>query len=341
MKFKPKIQDIIQDYNMDPVLLIPKNGGLKGVVSTTLKDMGVDYLNFDRIDRDRYKVENLEVYLYRGEDIPKLVEELYFEKKVKAIGFTGDDLYDEYMLRNPKSVVQIIETIDWIDGEALFQRPALCIMKRIGEKIEKEDTEKWNIAVNRKYELTSRKAIEEVRQIMAYADVCDGPIPPGFEELLGFWPDIRVYNGNTETTVAQGINDLCLEVVYTGDSVKRNKLEILGKPLRLSDFVLIGVNDSSPLIFQREYETIRDRVVNPKEDSYTSKLAANPNNAMKKIGEEFAEFMFALSTYKTEKDKQRLVEEFQDLLYTLQLNTAIKGIEFKDITREIYMRFKR
>jgi phosphoribosyl-ATP pyrophosphohydrolase len=344
MRFRPKIQDIIQEYQMDPVLLIPKNGGLRGIVSRTLGEMGVGYLSYEKVDRDRYKSGNLEVYLYRGEDIPEIIEDLYFGKRIKAIGFTGDDLYDEYRLRNPGTIVQVLETIDWIDEEARFLRPALCLMKRKGDglKQRKGCKEKWNVAVNRKYEQTSRIAIEEIRWALGYADVRDWPAPPaGLDDLLGFWPEIRAYSGNTETTVAQGINDLCVEVVYTGNSAERNGLEILGKPIRLSDFVLAGVNESSPLIFQREYDTIRDRLANPREGSYTCELAADENKAMKKMGEEFAEFMAELSRCRTEEDKQRVIEEFQDLLFALQLNMAMKDIDFRGITREMYKRFKQ
>ena len=130
-----------------------------------------------------------------------------------------------------------------------------------------------------------------------------------------------------------------MEVVYSGSSVKNNNLEILGKPIRLSDFVVIGVNESSPLIMQREYNIIKDRVDNPRKNSYTSELASDDNKSIKKAGEEYTELIRELS--KEKYDKKRITSEFADLLYVLQVNLAKKDIEFKEITKEIYQRMKR
>ena len=133
---------------------------------------------------------------------------------------------------------------------------------------------------------------------------------------------------------------MCIEVVYGGGTIQRNGLEMMGF-VRFSDFAVIGVDEKSPLVFQREYTMIQDRLRNPAEGSYTAKLASDPNNAFKKMGEEFAEFLGALKGCKTEEDRQNVVGEFQDLMYTLQLNMAMRGVEFRDITRGMYRRLKR
>jgi phosphoribosyl-ATP pyrophosphohydrolase len=252
------------------------------------------------------------VQIYRAEDIPQVLEELYFEKKVKAIGFTGDDLYDEYVIKNPNTLVSILETIDWDDKKAAYRRPSLRWISR-KEEIPKG---KVKIAVNKKYEQTSRIAIEEKK------------------EELGIDPEIRVYSGNTEQTVIDGFNDFCIEIVYSGETAKKNNLAVRDK-IRFSDFVLIGVNESNPLIFQREYSVISDRVADPREGSYTSNLAADENKAIKKIGEEFAEFMVSLNK------EENIPGEFLDLLYTLEVNMAMKGIKLRDITKMMYRRFRK
>ena len=318
MRFRPKIGDIMQDYGMDPVLLIPKNGGLKSTVAKTLMDMGVDYLNFERVDSDNYTDGNLKVQIYRGEDIPQVIEDLYFEQRVKAIGFTGDDLFDEYRLRNPGTIVQLLETIDWDDEEAMFRRPTLRWLARKGEA----PKGKIRLAVNRKYEITSRIAAEERK------------------EEFGIEPEIMVYSGNTEQTVADGINDMCIEIVYGGGTIERNRLEIKGM-VRFSDFAVIGVNEASPLIFQRDYQMIDDRVRNTMENSYISLLALDPNKAFKKMGEEFAEYLGALKVCETSRGRQRVIEEYADLICFMSLNMAMAEIEFGGITREMYRRLKR
>jgi phosphoribosyl-ATP pyrophosphohydrolase len=321
MRFKPKMKDVIAEFGMDPVILVPKNGGLKDIVVKTLKAMGVDYLSFDKIDRDNYTDGELTVSIYRGEDIPGVVEDLYFTKGVKAIGLTGDDLYDEYLLRTPLSLVSVLETVEWDDETATFRRPALCWMTREGET----PTGKTRIAVNRKYEQTSRRAIDEIK------------------DDLGIEPVITVYSGNTEQTVADSINDLVVEIVYTGTSVTRNKLDLKDK-IRCSDFDLIGVNESDPVIFLREYQQMTNRVQNPKPDSYTSELASDQNRTIKKIGEETAEFIAALMEYQATKDpakRQALIGEFCDKFYTAMIAMAANGIGFKEMTAKIYRRFKR
>lgn len=326
MKFKPKLRSIAEEYGMDLVILIPKNGGLKDTVSTTLNEMGVDYLAADKIDRDNFNDGVFKISLWRGEDIPKIIEDLYFEKGIKAIGFTGDDLFDEYKLNNPMTPVEVIETTEWIDESAKYMRPALCLLAPKGSQLKG----KVKIAVNAKYEQTSRLALDEIK------------------ESLGIEPEIFVYNGNTELTVAQGITDAAVEIVYTGNSIERNGLEIIGKPIRCSDFVLIGINEKSPRGLWREFQIVGNRLKNPKEGSYTNKLASSNNGSIKKLGEEFSEFIQELVKYDSlqtisEKDenRKRIVEEFSDMLYVQIANAVMRGVNFDDIMKEKYRRMKR
>jgi phosphoribosyl-ATP pyrophosphohydrolase len=332
MRFRPKMIEIVNDCNMDPFVIIPKNGGLKDIVSTTLKDMGLDLETMEPLPGNQLTDGTFTVLQYnRGEDVPRLVEDYYFDRKIKAIGFTGDDLFDEYMIKTPFSTLNLLETVEWIDplreenGKlkgAKYTRPALCILTR-QEKTPKGDIK---VAVNRKYEQTSRLALEELKQQM------------------NINPEIRVYNGNLEATLASKLNDMAIEIVYSGTSVIENNLQIVGKPLRCSDFSVIGVNESSPRIFSLEYNVIQDRLKNPKQGSYTNKLASDPNKAAKKLGEEFAEYMQAVVTYRlnpTEKNRSNVIEEYKQLQYVMSVNSAMLGITFSDIAGRGYKDMRR
>jgi len=233
MKFKPKLTEIIKEYGMSPIVIIPKNRGLvNDFVKSKIRELGVE-IDFEDTDKQEYKVENITIYRYRGEDIPKIIEDFYFNKGIKILGITGDDLLDEYQLRNPNYIVENLETVDWYDEKAKFGRPALCLL--IKKDIEKLQG-KVNIAVNSKYEFTARSYLEEIN---------DG----------SFEPSIHVYNGDSEKTVAQGLNDACIEIVYSGKSLEENRLKI-AKTIRLSDLDVVGIDEKSPL-FERNYK-LRD-----------------------------------------------------------------------------------
>jgi len=317
MRFKPKIMDIIKDYCMDPLLLVPKNGGLKRILAETVGKLGVEFR-----DDIRYKSGGVEVLKYRGEDIAKITEE-YYASGVKAIGLTGDDLFDEYIIRHPRSVVRILETFEWDDERAIYRRPALCVLVK-----DENISGKVNVAVNRKYEATSRQFLDEVR------------------EDWGMDPVVRVYSGNLEYTVNSGINDMCIEIVYSGNAVKENNLKIRDK-VRCSDFVMIGAKDPSSSALEKEYGIVQSRIedkdMDP-ESSCTKRLAQSANNAQKKIGEEAVELAVACRDYFNSpvcERRSRVIEEYCDLLYVMNVNAALAGVSFEEIEKEMYRRMKK
>lgn len=288
--------------------MIAKNSSIKNKI---------DFSRCLQVDKETYFDGKLTYLLARDEDIPSMVEEYYIKKGEKLIGITGDDLFDEYLLKTKNSLVSLIETIDWYDKFAKFRRPALCLMKRKDTPLEEIVT----IGINKKYEATSRKAIEE----------------------LGITPNFTVYSGGVEKTVKEGLNDACVEICYTGKSVEENSLEIV-KVIRFSDVVMLGVDESSPKCFEMDYKRIQARITNSKTDSYTSLLAKDTNKSMKKCGEEYVEFVRELSLYEnaTDKIKSRdaIALEFGQLFYTMSLNAARCGVNFEDITRTIYKAIK-
>jgi len=85
--------------------------------------------------------------------------------------------------------------------------------------------------------------------------------------------------------------------------------------------------------FQELYDVIYDRLTNPKEGSYTSKILADENEIKEKIMEECKEVL-------EYKDKNNLVWEISDLLYFVFVLMAKKNIDIKDIENELWRRRK-
>tara|TARA_Y100000310_G_scaffold343460_1_gene451187 strand:- start:5792 stop:7015 length:1224 start_codon:yes stop_codon:yes gene_type:complete len=81
------------------------------------------------------------------------------------------------------------------------------------------------------------------------------------------------------------------------------------------------------------FEVIKSRVDSPKVDSFTSKLAEDEKNIMKKIKEESDEVI-------NYKDKQNLIWEIADLQYFLFVLMAKKSITPQDIKNELWRRRK-
>jgi len=82
-------------------------------------------------------------------------------------------------------------------------------------------------------------------------------------------------------------------------------------------------------------EVIKERMRNPREGSYTSKvLKAGMKEAAKKLSEEAAEVSVAALA----EDKERTVYEAADLLYHLVLLLQMKGVNMDDVYRELWRR---
>jgi phosphoribosyl-ATP pyrophosphohydrolase/phosphoribosyl-AMP cyclohydrolase len=82
---------------------------------------------------------------------------------------------------------------------------------------------------------------------------------------------------------------------------------------------------------------IQERMKNPKEKSYTSKvLKAGMKEAAKKLSEEAAEVSIAALA----EDKERTVYEAADLLYHLVLLLQMKGVNMEGVYRELWKRRK-
>jgi phosphoribosyl-ATP pyrophosphohydrolase len=81
---------------------------------------------------------------------------------------------------------------------------------------------------------------------------------------------------------------------------------------------------------------IADRKVNPKENSYTNKLLANPVKAAQKVGEEATEVVIAALV----QEDGRLVEEMADLVYHSLVLLTTRGLTWDDVLAELEKRHK-
>jgi phosphoribosyl-ATP pyrophosphohydrolase len=283
-------------------LLIPKNGGLS---QDWWQSLGVS-----QIASDRYVDNGIEVERYRGEDIPLLCED-FTQRGIPVAGLTGDDLYDEYRLRNPDTGLRLIDTIDWIaqSREALYARPTLCLIAPEGTK--RESLEGAAAVVNAKYEYQSR----------AYLD--------------GYGiSSIAVRSGGLENMVPS-LYDCAVEIVQSGRTLRytdtradapndeREYPLVVLRAFRQSDMSLITSwpND----VLGQQYQSIADRFREPT-GSTTSKLLSDRNSLVKKLGEETAELVSAYAR----ADRDNVMEESQQVLWLVQCMLATEQVPWKE-----------
>lgn len=208
-------------------LVVPKNSGLKGYAWKVLKEAGLKLEDAEQMRDNKLKLGDLTLILKRGEDIPQLVMDYATTKGEVVLGLTGNDLFDEFRLRVPQNPLIVENTYDWFDdgsfnGDgrgAKFYRPALCFINKTG-RIDDVPLEA-RIALNAKYEFTSRNYITKSPKLKGR----------NFQE--------KIYYGDVELTVAEGLNDCCTDTVYSGETIDTYGLKII-EIIRFSDLVLIS-----------------------------------------------------------------------------------------------------
>jgi len=88
-------------------------------------------------------------------------------------------------------------------------------------------------------------------------------------------------------------------------------------------------------MFDRLFQIINSRKVNPPPESYTNKLFRGGEDLiLRKVGEESLEVILAA---KSEGD-QRLIEESADLIYHLFVLLAYKNIDLENLKSELITR---
>ena len=86
---------------------------------------------------------------------------------------------------------------------------------------------------------------------------------------------------------------------------------------------------------QELWEVVLDRVENPKDGSYTSKIAIKGKGYVaRKVGEEAVEVIVASLA----EDKASLVYEAADLIYHLMVLLAVSGASWEEVVKELESR---
>jgi ATP phosphoribosyltransferase len=186
---------------------VPNNKSLANYVDTALNYLG-------NPSKDKI-IES------RGEDIPFIVEELSKNGK-KVFGLTGKDLLKEYELSKYNTKLVVIKTIVWIDKNAIFGKPVLCLLGPKNKKLE-DLPKNLKVCINSKYKNLAKKYLN-LLESKSYTFT-------------------KIYlSGSTEAAYSNGLSDLVIDIVYTGTSMKNAKLEVYDKIFE-SDFVVIGVKN--------------------------------------------------------------------------------------------------
>lgn len=299
-------------------LFIPKNGGLFAYINQMLPEIGLNIGAAELKTTGRATISNLELLLARGEDIPKRVEE-YNEEGKRAYGLTGDDLFDEYRTREEfmngkKSNLVVLNTYDWFDEKAKYNRPALCLMNKTG-RIE-DIPERAKVAINNKYEFTSKFYLTESSKL----------------KRVKF--TFSSYSGDTEASVSDNTNDCCVEIVYSGKTAEDNCLKV-ADTVRFSDIVLIGEDPSLfGKLISEDYKQIEERMLNPKLGSYTTGLLGDGKDRRDKLISEAAEVFSAI------EGRGNLKSEISDLFYAINTVMVGEGISQREVAYEMLKRLK-
>ncbi|MBN1786071.1 MAG: hypothetical protein JW825_03660 [Candidatus Methanofastidiosa archaeon] len=187
------------------ILVLPKNAGLK---------------EYTQIFLERYpELKDHKVIEVRGEDVPFWIGQLTIKGK-RALGLTGEDLYNEYKIANPEEdIIEVLDKIEWMDPKALFMKPALCLIGPEGKTIDDLPKE-MTICSSKKYRSIVRKYLERYRD-------------------NGYTIDEIYVNGSVETSCSEGISDVAIDIVYSGKSMKECGLCIYDIIFK-SDCVVLG-----------------------------------------------------------------------------------------------------
>ncbi|MDP3765552.1 MAG: bifunctional phosphoribosyl-AMP cyclohydrolase/phosphoribosyl-ATP diphosphatase HisIE, partial [Nanoarchaeota archaeon] len=85
--------------------------------------------------------------------------------------------------------------------------------------------------------------------------------------------------------------------------------------------------------FEELYDVVNNRINNPRNNSYTSKIAVSENKIKEKIKEECLELL-------EYTDKNNLIWEVSDLIYFIFVLMAKNGITIDDVNNELWRRRK-
>ncbi|AAC07730.1 bifunctional phosphoribosyl-AMP cyclohydrolase/phosphoribosyl-ATP diphosphatase HisIE [Aquifex aeolicus] len=101
-----------------------------------------------------------------------------------------------------------------------------------------------------------------------------------------------------------------------------------------------GNKVEKPLPFEvlpRLQDVIREKIERKEENSYTAKLVSQgKERVFQKFGEEAVETLIALM----KGEKEEVIYESADMLYTFLVSLSVSGIDIKEVMEELIRRFK-
>ncbi|MCW4033877.1 MAG: bifunctional phosphoribosyl-AMP cyclohydrolase/phosphoribosyl-ATP diphosphatase HisIE [Candidatus Bathyarchaeota archaeon] len=91
-------------------------------------------------------------------------------------------------------------------------------------------------------------------------------------------------------------------------------------------------------MLERLFEVIHERIRNPSEESYVSRLTAKgEDRVLQKVGEEAVEFILAMKS----DNQQEATLEAADLIFHMLVSMAQKGYDLNSIFEELHQRHKK
>lgn len=270
------------------IFIIPKNSGLE-----RCRNIAQSYSS---------SAELIEV---RGEDVPDYVQRTSDSEK-KVIGITGEDLFEEYKLRQTNNNLEVLEKIEWFDENFFYNKPTLCLLGPENKTLD-QISGRVNICINSKYRKLSNKTLLSLRN-------------------KGYDCQSFYVNGSTEEYFKSGLANLVIDIVCTGKSMKKYGLKVY-ETILSSDIVILKPKNKTRFSLNDLYETIKQRVENPDPASYTSTLVRDCNLLKRKLIEEAGEVI-------TAESRENLIWECSDLIYFLFAIMAKEGITIEDIEKE-------
>ena len=176
----------------------------------------------------------------RGEDVAFFVESLS-KKGVKCFGITGEDLFREYKFKQPFGSVVKIDTIPWVDENALFGKPTLCLLGPQGKGLNMLDQVPKGtgpVLLEKYLDTFGPKPIIAISS--KYKSIANNYL--GKLEQKGFTFEKIFLTGSIETAAKLGIADLVIDIVSSGRSAKEAGLRVYDRIME-SDVVLVGVRE--------------------------------------------------------------------------------------------------
>lgn len=327
-----KLEGIIQKVGFRPAkIILPSNNGMMQMRPDPYKALGIS-----NKDADSYDYVYLAIEKYRAEDIPRICDS-YTANRVPVLGLTGDDLFDEYKLRQSATRLRVVDTIDWmipLSRKQIYSRPTLCLISIEGKTLE-ELTPEEKIVVNKKYMFTALEYLEQLncsytgkfKNIVPISGKLENCIP-----LMGNFGIEIVLSGNTLRYADKNAKTKREPELVILEEIRQSDMSVITSWQPELSTTYVEATDAEDVLL-RQYSTIENRFLNPTE-SYTSELLQNPNMVIKKFGEETAELVAAFAT----ADPRAVANEMQDVLYALQCVGVNRGVRWTDVLTAVNSR---